>query len=134
MTGSVAMERRPAAQAMASACDTFSGETILTNGDVDMLPLRDVAHVFGPAYVGDAHPTDPLVSPALADLSGLPPLFILAGDAESLLSCAERVAANSRGAGVDTQFTVYPEKVSRCGRGGVFASSRSAHREKLRIA
>ncbi|MGI8631293.1 MAG: alpha/beta hydrolase [Solirubrobacterales bacterium] len=37
--------------------------------------------------------------------------MILAGGAESLLSCAERVAANARRAGVDTQFTVYPEKV-----------------------
>lgn len=51
---------------------TFSGTSIDTNGDVDMLPLRDLAHVWGPAYVGDADPTDPLVSPALADLEGLP--------------------------------------------------------------
>ena len=26
---------------------TFSGETIQTNGDIDMLPLRDLAHVWG---------------------------------------------------------------------------------------
>jgi monoterpene epsilon-lactone hydrolase len=90
---------------------TFSGETILTNGDVDMLPVRDLAYVWGPAYVGSADPSDPLVSPALADLTGLPPLLILAGGAESLLSCAERIAANARRAGVDTQFTVYPDKV-----------------------
>ena len=50
---------------------TFSGETIRSNGDLDMLPVRDLAHVWGPAYVGDADPSDPLVSPALADLSGL---------------------------------------------------------------
>lgn len=65
---------------------TFSGETILTNGDVDMLPLRDLAQVWGPSYVGNADPADPLVSPALADMTGLPPLLILAGGAESLLS------------------------------------------------
>lgn len=90
---------------------TFSGETIVTNGDVDMLPLRDLAPVWGPAYVGTADPSDPLVSPALADLTGLPPLLILAGGAETLLSCAEQIAANARRASVDTQFTVYPEKV-----------------------
>ena len=90
---------------------TFSGETILTNGDIDMLPLRDLAPVWGPAYVGDADPADPLVSPALADLDGLPPLLILAGGAEALLSCAERIADNARRAGVATQFTVYPHKV-----------------------
>ena len=89
---------------------TFSGETIQTNGDIDMLPLRDLAPVWGPAYVGDADPADPLVSPALADLDGLPPLLIIAGGAEALLSCAERIADNARTAGVDTQFTVYPHK------------------------
>ena len=90
---------------------TFSGETILTNAEVDMLPLRDLAPVWGPAYVGDADPADPLVSPALADLAGLAPLLVIAGGAESLLSCAERIAENALTAGVDTQFTVYPHKV-----------------------
>jgi acetyl esterase/lipase len=90
---------------------TFSGESIAANGDVDMLPLRDLADVWGPAYVGAADPADPLVSPALADFTELPPLLIIAGGAECLLSCAERIAAGARRAGVDTQFTVYPEKV-----------------------
>ena len=90
---------------------TFSGETILTNADIDMLPVRDLAHVWGPAYVGRADPADPLVSPALADLTGLPPLLIIAGGAESLLSCAERIASNARRVGVEARLTVYPEKV-----------------------
>jgi salicylate hydroxylase len=90
---------------------TFSGETIHTNADIDMIPLRDLAHAWGPAYVGDADPSDPLVSPALADLTGLPPLLIIAGGAESLLSCAERIHANARRDGVDARLTVYPDKV-----------------------
>lgn len=90
---------------------TFGGESVVVNSEVDMLPLRDLGSVWGPAYVGAADPADPLVSPALADLDGLPPLLILAGGAESLLSCAERIASSARRAGVDTQFTVYPEKV-----------------------
>lgn len=90
---------------------TFSGESIQRNAEVDMLPVRDLAHVWGPAYCGEANPEDPLVSPAFADLSGLPPLLIIAGGAESLLSCAERIAGNARRAGIETQFTVYPHKV-----------------------
>jgi acetyl esterase/lipase len=90
---------------------TFGGETIVTNGDVDMLPLRELASFWGPAYVGDADPLDPMVSPALADLIGLPPLLIVAGGAETLLSCAEQVATNARRAGVETQFSVYPQRV-----------------------
>jgi acetyl esterase/lipase len=89
---------------------TFSGESIAANGDVDMLPLRDLAGVWGPAYVGTADPADPFVSPALADFTGLPPLLVVAGGAECLLSSAQDIAARARHAGVDTQFTVYPEK------------------------
>jgi len=90
---------------------TFSGQSIQTNAAVDMLPLQDLAAVWGPAYVGDADPSDPLVSPALADLTGLPPLLIIAGGAESLLSCAERIGENARRAGIDVTLSVYPEKV-----------------------
>ncbi len=36
---------------------TFSGETIVTNAEVDTLPLRDLAPIWGPAYI--ATPTQP---------------------------------------------------------------------------
>ncbi len=90
---------------------TFSGESIATNADIDMLPMRDLSRVWGPAYVGAADPADPLLSPALADLTGLPPLLIIAGGAESLLSCAEQIHANGRRDGVEARLSVYPEKV-----------------------
>lgn len=90
---------------------TFSGESIATNGDIDMVPIRDLSHIWGPAYVGDADPRDPLVSPALADLKGLPPLLVIAGGAESLLSCAQQIASNANRDGVPARLSVYPEKV-----------------------
>ncbi len=90
---------------------TFSGPSIRTNSNIDMLDLEALAPVWGPAYVGDASPCDPLVSPSLADLAGLPPLLILAGGAEALLSCAARIAANGRAADVDVHLSIYPEKV-----------------------
>lgn len=90
---------------------TFGGASIRTNSGVDILDLQALAPVWGPAYVGDADPADPLVSPALADLTGLPPLLVIAGGAEALLSCAEQIAANGRAAGVDVRLSVYPEKV-----------------------
>jgi epsilon-lactone hydrolase len=90
---------------------TFSGPSVQTNSDVDVLDLQALAPVWGPAYVGDADPADPLVSPALADLTGLPPLLIIAGGAESLLSCAEQIATSGRAANVDVQLSIYPEKV-----------------------
>jgi monoterpene epsilon-lactone hydrolase len=104
---------RPAGAVLLSpyADFTFGGDSVVENSRFDMLPLQDLGSIWGPAYVGTADPADPSVSPALADLDGLPPLLILAGGAETLLSCAERIAAKARHAGVDTQFTVYPEKV-----------------------
>jgi acetyl esterase/lipase len=90
---------------------TFAGESIVMNADIDMLPLRDLSPVWGPAYVGDADPRDPLVSPALADLTGLPPLLVIAGGAESLLSCAQQIARNAERDGVAVTLSVHPEKV-----------------------
>ena len=90
---------------------TFSGESIASNATVDMLPVADLAGVWGPAYVGDADPADPFVSPALADLHGFPPLLIVAGGAESLVSSAEQIAVNARAAGVEAVLSIYPEKV-----------------------
>ena len=90
---------------------TFSGPSVRANSSVDILDLQALAPVWGPAYVGDADPADPLVSPALADLTGLPPLLIIAGGAEALLSCAEQIATNGRTANVDAHLSDYPEKV-----------------------
>lgn len=90
---------------------TFSGESIVTNAAIDMVPMHDLSYLLGPAYVGTADPANPLVSPALADLTGLPPLLIIAGGAESLLSCAEQIYANAQRDGVRAHLSVYPEKV-----------------------
>jgi acetyl esterase/lipase len=89
---------------------TFSGPSLEAFSDVDLLPLRDLAPKWRKAYLGDHDPSDPLVSPALADLRGLPPLLVVAGGAESLQSGAELVAEHAREAGVETTLSVYPEQ------------------------
>ena len=57
-------------------------------------------------YVGEADPTDPLVSPVFGDYSGMTPLFLLAGTSEILASDAIRVAARARSQGVDVTLLV----------------------------
>lgn len=86
---------------------TFAGASIEANAEVDMLPLHELASVWGPAYVGDADPFDPRVSPALADLTGLPPLLVIAGGAETLLSSAQQIAGSAERSGVEVELTVY---------------------------
>ena len=58
------------------------------------------------AYVGDADPMDPLVSPVFGDYAGITPMFLLAGTAEIVASDAIRVAATARSQGVDVTLLV----------------------------
>jgi acetyl esterase/lipase len=58
------------------------------------------------AYVGNADPRDPLVSPVFGDYTGITPMFLLAGSAEIVGSDAIRVAASARSQGVDVTLLV----------------------------
>src|SRR6185312_14578877 len=57
---------------------------------------------------GGADPTDPLVNPLYADLTGFPPLYITAADIESLYADATRLHALAQDAGVAVTFDVAP--------------------------
>ncbi|WP_433271364.1 alpha/beta hydrolase fold domain-containing protein [Actinosynnema sp. CS-041913] len=55
------------------------------------------------------HPIDdPVVSPLLADLSGLPPLLIQVGLGDPVRDEARNLAAHARAHGVDVRLEVYP--------------------------
>ncbi len=57
-------------------------------------------------YVGDADPTDPLVSPVFGDYTDVTPLFLLSGTAEIVGSDATKVAARARSQGADVTLHV----------------------------
>ncbi|GAA4991014.1 alpha/beta hydrolase [Yinghuangia aomiensis] len=58
----------------------------------------------------NGHPADdPLVSPLLADLTGLPPLFIQASSAERLLDDSLELAARAARAGVHVEMEIWPQ-------------------------
>jgi acetyl esterase/lipase len=52
------------------------------------------------SYLGGADPGDPLVSPVLADPSGLPPLLVQVGGADAVAADGRRLAEAARQAGV----------------------------------
>ena len=54
---------------------------------------------------------DPLISPAKADLAGLPPLFIQVGADEILLSDAIEFARRAALAGIDVRLHVWADMV-----------------------
>ena len=54
-------------------------------------------------------PRDPYASPLYADLTGLPPLYIQAGDWDILVDDAHRLAEKARRCGVDVRLDLFPE-------------------------
>jgi len=69
---------------------------------------RRALYAFRSAYVADQDCTDPLLSPVYADLHGLPPLLIHAGEDEVLRDDAVRMAELAQQAGVPVRVEVYP--------------------------
>jgi salicylate hydroxylase len=62
-------------------------------------------------YVQDADQDQALISPARADLSGLPPLLIQAAEPEALFASARRLADRARGAGLQVTFSPVADSV-----------------------
>ena len=84
---------------------TFSGPSHARNADY--LEARGL-HSMAKLYLGGHDPLDPLVSSVFADLTGLPPTYLVAGGAELLLSDTELLAARARQCGVDVTVRVVP--------------------------
>jgi len=86
---------------------TSSGESYRKNKWVDPYLSIEAVRAAVRMYAGDEKPDHPLISPIFADLSGLPPLFIQAGNHEILQSDAEKLAAQARNAGVPFTLKVW---------------------------
>jgi epsilon-lactone hydrolase len=67
---------------------------------VDPLIQESYLDELAAAYLNGADPRSPLASPPHADLSGLPPILIQVGSAETLLDDAVRLARATGAAGV----------------------------------
>ncbi len=62
-------------------------------------------------YLGAADPRDPLASPVLADLAGLPPMLVQVGEAEVIVDDSRRFAERGRAAGVAIELEVWSEMI-----------------------
>ena len=76
-----------------------TGDSIETKAAVDPMIQRDYLLDMAKMYLGGADPRDPLASPLLAELHGLPPLLIQVGTAETLMDDSDRVAEKVTAAG-----------------------------------
>lgn len=72
-------------------------------------PEDALARAMAEAYVGDADPADPLISPAYADYTGMPPVLLQVGEPEPLVPDTEVVTERATAAGVDATSEIWPE-------------------------
>jgi epsilon-lactone hydrolase len=85
---------------------TASGASLTERAADDPIFTPEMIRGIAAGYLAGADPRSPLVSPLFADLHGLPPLLVLVGTAELLLSDAQRLAAAAADAGVDVTLQV----------------------------
>lgn len=85
-----------------------TGRTMDSNAHTDALVSREVSEMMASLYLGDTARTEPLANPLHADLTGLPPVFVSAGDAETLQDNAERFHDKATAAGVDATLEIQP--------------------------
>lgn len=100
----------PAAAVVLSAWTDLAatGDSYESRAAADPLNQRRMVEAMARKYLGDSgDPRDPLASPLYADLAGLPPLLMQAGDRETVLDDSRNFAAKARAAGVQVQLEVW---------------------------
>ncbi|MCC8935477.1 alpha/beta hydrolase fold domain-containing protein, partial [Bradyrhizobium sp. Arg68] len=85
-----------------------TGASYQSRAAADPVHQRAMILALAKNYLGaDGDPRHPLASPLHADLAGLPPLFIQAGDRETVRDDATALAAKAKAAGVDVVLEVW---------------------------
>ena len=87
------------------------GESMTTKAGEDPMVQREVVSALREMYIGDRNPRMPLAAPLYADLTGLPPLLIQVGSAETLLDDSTRFAERAQAAGVEVKLEVWDDMV-----------------------
>ncbi len=85
-----------------------TGDLHVTRKAVDPYFVNVGPSTFIEEYVGAHDVREPYISPLCADLRGLPPLLIHAGDHEVLLDDSVRLGERAIAAGVDARTVVWP--------------------------
>jgi epsilon-lactone hydrolase len=85
-----------------------TGESYQSRAAADPIHQRSMIVALAKNYLGErCDVSNPRASPLYADLSGLPPLLIQAGDRETVRDDATMLAAKAKAAGVDAELQVF---------------------------
>jgi len=87
-----------------------SGDSFNTNSAFDFV-AEEHCRLAAASYLAGADPRKPTISPLFADLSGLPPLLLQAGEAEVLVDQVRAFSARAEAAGVDVRLSIYEDMV-----------------------
>jgi epsilon-lactone hydrolase len=80
-----------------------------TNREKDTLVQREIILAMAGMFLGEkGNRKDPLANPLLADLRGLPPMYIQVGGDETLLDDSRQLAERARRADVDVKLDIEP--------------------------
>jgi monoterpene epsilon-lactone hydrolase len=88
----------------------MTGQSMQDNARFDYV-ARHVLRQNVRYFVPNGDTRNPLAAPLHADLRGLPPLLVLAGEAETLLDDARRIAARASQHGVDVTLEIEPDMI-----------------------
>jgi monoterpene epsilon-lactone hydrolase len=83
-----------------------SGDSLTRNEPFDWVEKRMPVQ-WAQWFLNGADPRDPVISPIQADLTGLPPIYIQAGDAEILFDMIQAFADRAREQGAEVQLEVW---------------------------
>jgi acetyl esterase/lipase len=90
---------------------SLSGDTMRTLADVDPMVSEAGLRRMAEWFLAGTDARDPIASPLFADPQGLPPLFVMVGECETLLDDSRGFADRAQQAGVDCRLEVYPEMI-----------------------
>ncbi len=96
----------------------MTGASMTKKADVDPLIQKPYLEELAAAYLAGTDPADPRVSPLNADLTGLPPLLIQVGSAETLLDDARAhrpAGRRRRRAGQPRDLAAHDSRVASVG-------------------
>jgi acetyl esterase/lipase len=86
----------------------LDGESYTSRANRDPLLSRPQCEFTAALYAGDHPAATPLLKPREMDLSGLPPMWVQAGDDEILLSDSQDLARRAGEDGVEVSFKAWP--------------------------
>jgi acetyl esterase/lipase len=88
---------------------TMTADSVTTRADVDVRQDPIGTKWCASQYLAGQDPRQPSASPLHGDLTGLPPMYIQAGDWDILVDDSHHLADKARGCGVDVRLDLFPE-------------------------